>query len=162
MQKTQLLSLFDTYSGMVYRLAFSYLRHTQDAEDVVQAVFLKLIEGRAQPLPGKERAFLTQVTITCCKDVLRKVWRRRTDPLDDAIPFEQKEDRELFHAVMALPDKYRVVIHLHYYEGYSFPEIAAFLKISPSAVSMRMHRARNMLKGKLKEDCYESLLSTDF
>jgi RNA polymerase sigma factor (sigma-70 family) len=162
MQEAELLNLFDTYSGMVYRLAFSYLRQAQDAEDAVQAVFLKMIEGKAQPIQGKERAFLTQITINYCKDALRTVWRRRVEPLDDTIAFEQKEDRELFDAVMALPDKYRIVVHLHYYEGYSFPEIAAFLEISPSAVSMRMHRARNVLKNKLREDCYELLLSTDF
>lgn len=155
MQEPELLNLFNTYSSMVYRLAFSYLRNAHDAEDTVQAVFMKLIEGKAQPIPGKERALLTQITVNYCKDALRMVWRRRGEPLDASIVFEQEEDRELFDAVMALPDKYRVAVHLHYYEGYSFPEIAAFLGISSSAVSMRMHRARNILKTKLREDCYE-------
>lgn len=152
MQKTELLALFDQYSAMVYRLAYSYLRQRQDAEDTVQAVFLKLIEGTAQPINGKERAFLTQVTINYCKDVLRSVWKRRIDPLEDTITFEQKEDSELFQAVMGLAEKYRIVVHLHYYEGYSFSEIADFLQISPSAVSMRMHRARQILKTQLRED----------
>lgn len=155
MQETELLKLFDSYSNMIYRLAFSYLRNTHDAEDVVQAVFMKLIEGKAKPIYGKERAFLTQITINYCKDVLRMAWRKRVDPLDNDIVFEAKEDRELFDVVMALPDKYRIVVHLHYYENYSFPEIAEFLGISSSAVSMRMHRARNILKAKLREDCYE-------
>lgn len=155
MQEKELISLFDTYSNMVYRLAFSYLRQPQDAEDAVHAVFLKLIDGTAKPIAGRERAYLTQITVNHCRDVLRSVWRRRVDPLEDTIPFEQEEDRELFGIVMELPDKYRIVIHLHYYEGYSFSEIAAFLNISVSAVSMRMHRARNILKNKLREDCYE-------
>lgn len=146
---------FNAYSGMVYRLAFSYLGNAHDAEDTVQAVFMKLIEGKAKPIPGKERGFLMQITVNYCKDVLRTVWRRRVDPLDNSIVFEKEEDRELFNAVMALSDKYRVAVHLHYYEGYSFPEIGTFLGISPSAVSMRMHRARNILKTKLREDCYE-------
>ena len=142
MQDTEVLDLFDRFSGMVYRIAFSYLRQSHDAEDAVQAVFMKLIEENAQPMTGKERAFLTRVTINHCKDVLRSVWKNRIVPLDDSIIFEQEEDHDLFTALMALPEKYRIVIHLHYYEGYTFPEIADLLKIGSSAVSMRTHRAR--------------------
>jgi RNA polymerase sigma-70 factor (ECF subfamily) len=69
--------------------------------------------------------------------------------LDDTIKFEQEEDSELFYAVMTLPDKLRIVVHLHYYEGYNFSEIASFLKIGVSAVSMRIYRAKKMLKDKL-------------
>jgi len=152
-QDTELLELYDQYSAMVYRIAVSYLRQPQDAEDAVQAIFMKLIEGKAQPEAGKERAFLTSITINYCKDVLRSVWKRRVVPIDEEIEFEQEEDHDLFYAVMKLPDKLRIVVHLHYYEGYSFAEIASFLKISSSAVSMRLHRARNTLKDKLKEDC---------
>jgi RNA polymerase sigma-70 factor (ECF subfamily) len=140
---------------MVYRIAISYLNNTQDAEDVVQAVFLKLIEGKACPMQGKERAFITQIAVNNCKDVLRSAWKRRNVPLDDSIVFEQKEDSELFRAVMALPVKYRIVMHLHYYEGYTLSEIASFLKVGSSAVSMRLHRARKILKEKLWEDGYE-------
>ena len=150
MEKNQLLSLFHQYSNMVYRLAYNYLRSSQDAEDIVQTVFLKLIDQKAEPEPGKERAYLTRVTINCCKDQLRSAWHNRTVPIEEDIPFQKPEDRELFHAVMELPEKYRIVIYLHYYEGYTFPEIAAFLKISPSAVSMRVHRAKKRLKVQLR------------
>lgn len=152
MQEAELLHLFDQYSNMVYRLAFSYLRSQQDAEDVVQSVFLKVIEGRARPLPGKERPFLTQITINLCRDELRASRRKRVVPLEDTIVWEDKKDKELFDAVMSLPEKYRIVIHLHYYSGYSFPEIASFLKISQSAVSMRMHRGRKILEKQLRRD----------
>ncbi|MEG6613597.1 sigma-70 family RNA polymerase sigma factor [Pseudoclostridium thermosuccinogenes] len=154
MQDSELLYLFDKYANMVYRLALSYLRNTHDAEDTVQAVFIKLIEGKAQIVPGKERALLTQITINHCKDQLRLFWRRRTEQLEDHIEFVEKEDKELFRAVMSLPEKYRIVVYLHYYEGYSFSEISSFLGISPSAVSMRLHRSRNSLKSKLKEEDY--------
>ena len=152
MQEAEVLALYDQYSNMVYRMALNYLRHSQDAEDTVQAVFLKLVEGRAIPEPGKERAFLTRVTVNCCKDALRSVWRRRTEPLDEEIIFEHKEDRELFDTIMGLAVKYRVVIYMHFYEGYTFSEISDFLGISSSAVSMRIHRAKKMLKDKLRED----------
>ena len=152
MQEAEVLDLFDRYSNMVYRIALSYLRHLQDAEDAVQAVFLKLIDGRAKPEPDKERAYLTRVTINHCKDVLRSVWKRKIEPLNEDIEFIQKEDRDLFDAVMSLAAKYRIVIYLHFYEGYTFSEISDFLGISPSAVSMRIHRAKKMLQDKLRED----------
>lgn len=155
MQEKEILDIFDTYSDMVYRLALSYLRSTHDAEDVVQAVFLKIIEGKAKPEASKERAFLTQITINHCKDILRSSWRRKNLSLDETIIFEQKESQEVFHSIMALPEKYRITIYLHYYEGYSFCEIASFLRVSASAVSMRLHRARKILKQKLGDDYYE-------
>jgi RNA polymerase sigma-70 factor (ECF subfamily) len=148
-KETELLDLYDQYSNMVYRIAFSYLRQSHDAEDAVQSVFMKLIEGKAQPNVGKERAFLTRIAVNYCKDILRSGWKQRIVPLDDTIKFEQEEDSELFYAVMTLPDKLRVVVHLHYYEGYNFSEIASFLKIGVSAVSMRIYRAKKMLKDKL-------------
>lgn len=81
MQETDLLYLFDTYANMIYRIALNYLRSHQDAEDTVQAVFLKLIEGKAKPMSGKERAYLTQITLNHCRDILRTVKRRQTVPL---------------------------------------------------------------------------------
>ena len=152
MHETELLMLYDQYSKMVYRVALHYLRQPQDAEDAVQAVFLKLVEGRAKPEPGKERAFLTRVTINHCKNVLRSAWKRKAEPLEHDIAFEQGDDRELFEAIMGLHEKYRIVVYLHFYEGYTFPEIAGFLNISSSAVSMRIHRAKKHLKDILKED----------
>jgi len=149
MQEKELLGLFDCYSNMTYRIALSYLRHPQDAEDAVQAVFLKLIEGKAVPEPGKERAFITRITINYCKDVFRSAWKQRTEQLNDDIAFKHEEDYKLFHTLMGLPAKFRIVIYLHYYEGYTFPEIAGFLKISPSAVSMRIHRAKKLMKNTL-------------
>lgn len=149
------IDLFDAYSNMVYRVALSFLRNTQDAEDVVQIVFMKLIDGKANIIAGKERALLTQMTVNCCKDILRSFWRQRTDAITENIVAEEPSDRELFHAVMSLPCNYRVVVYLHYYEGYTFSEISTFLKISVSAVSMRLHRARKLLKSKLGENMDE-------
>ncbi|MDR2569320.1 MAG: sigma-70 family RNA polymerase sigma factor [Oscillospiraceae bacterium] len=152
MQELEVLSLYDLHSNMVYRIALSYLRQVQDAEDAVQVVFLKMIEGRAVPEPGKERAFITRITVNYCKDVLRSVWKNRVQPLSDEIVFEEKEDRELFDVIMGLATKYRVVIYMHFYEGYTFSEIADFMKINTSAVSMRIHRAKKLLKNILGED----------
>ncbi len=154
-EDSNLLDLYDKYGNMVYRLALSYLKNINDAEDAVQIVFTKLIEGRAMIIPDKERALLIQITINHCKDILRSFWRKRSEPLDESLVFEEEEDRELFSIVMSLPIKYRIVVYLHYYEGYSFSEISSFLGISSSAVSMRLHRSRSMLKSELMEVGYE-------
>lgn len=161
MTEAELLALFDQYHNMVYRLALTVTRSPQDAEDIVQTVFLKLMNGKHRPLPGKEKAWLAQVTVNACRDLLRSFWRRKTQPLDESIPFSTPEEGALFEAVLALPAKYRMVIHLHYYEGYTCEEIGAFLNISPSAVSMRLHRARNLLRSNLKEDLDGPLVSKD-
>ena len=156
----EVLELFDQYHDMVYRLALSCTKSRQDAEDVVQTVFLKLLDGKSPPpRPGKERAWLAQVTVNASRDLLRAFWRRRTEPLDESIPFEDPQESELFSAVMALPPKYRAAVHLHYYEGYTLEEIAGLLHISPSAVSMRLHRARKLLRSSLEDDYGSEIIS---
>ena len=160
MTEAELLALFDQYHDLVYRLALSYTRSVPDAEDVVQTVFLKALEGKNPPRPGKERPWLSRVTVNCCRDLLRS-WRyRRHDPLEAAEQlFAQPEDRELFSAVMELPERERAAVYLHYYEGYTFQEIGEILHISPSAVSMRLHRARKQLQASLKEENHEMAIS---
>ena len=154
MEQNIVLELYDHYADMVYRIALSYLRSTQDAEDTVQTIFLKLMESDIKIITGKERAFLTKVTINHCKNLLSAAKRHESIPLDDVegILFSQPEDREVFRAVMELPEKYRLVVFLHYFEGYSFREIAQSLHIGISAVSMRLYRAKNILKSKIGGD----------
>ena len=147
-----IIKLYDEYKNTVYRLALSYLNNPQDAEDVVQIVFLKLIDDKANIVIGKERALLTKITVNHCKDVLRSFWRKNKEELSIDIPCDNPNDYEqqrILNAIMTLPTKYRVVVHLHYYEGYTFKEIAKILNVSGSTVSMRIHRARKMLKKEL-------------
>ena len=152
MTQEEILSLFDQYHNMVYRLALTATHSIQDAEDVTQSVFLKLLDGCPAPQKDKERSWLATVTVNTCRDLMRSSWRRKTEPLEEAIPFSAPEESALFEAVMELPDKYRIVTHLHYYEGYTSLEITEMLHIKPSTVSMRLHRARTMLRSALKED----------
>lgn len=133
MERETVLELFDRYADMVYRVALSYLRSLQEAEDVVQTVFLKLLEGNVAVYPGKERAFLTKITINRCKNFLSAAKRHETVPLDGAVLLVQPEDRDLFRAVMELPEKYRIVVGLHYFEGCSFREISELLHIGAPA-----------------------------
>lgn len=143
--------LFHKYKDDVYRLAVSYTKGRQDAEDVCQNVFLKLMK---QPHidPGKEKSWLMQVTANECRSLLRSSWWRTTVPMEDSLSVSAPESSGVLEALLQLPPKYRVVIYLHYYEGYHTAEIARLLKISQSAVTTRLSRARRDLKTILQED----------
>ena len=107
---------------------------------------------RKKPLDrGKEKAWLLTCTANACKDHLKSFWKKHVVALDDTITFSGEADKELWEAVNTLPPKYRVVVHLYYYEGYQQDEIAEILKISRTAVQTRMSRARNQLKEVLRE-----------
>ena len=144
------LYLFNRYRDDVYRLAVSYTHNPHEAEDVSQTVFLKLVE-QGELTPGKEKAWLMQVTANECRSLLRSGWWKRTAPLDDTVPAPQTQVDETMQAVMSLPPKYRVVLYLRYYENYTTTEIAQLLKISQSTVTTRLSRGRERLKILLKE-----------
>ena len=143
-------SLFELYKDDVYRLAVSFTRNPQEAEDVCQTVFLKLMEARVSP--GKERAWLMQVTANQCRSLLRSAWWRRTAPLEDCVHAWGIQENGVLEALMALRPKYRVVLYLHYYENQSSAEIGKLLRISQSAVTTRLSRGRQLLKDALKEE----------
>lgn len=114
-----------------------------------QTVFMKLLESKVTP--GKERAWLMQVTVNQCRSLLRSSWWKYTVPLDETILAPDTESSGIRQAVMALKPKYRVVVYLHYYEQYTTAEIARMLHITPSAVTTRLDRARQQLRQVLKE-----------
>lgn len=152
MECTALSRLFRDYGDDVYRLAYSYLGSGPDAEDACQTVFLKIAEGRGEPSPGREKAWLLTCAANVCKNQLRSFWRRHVGELDESIPLRESRDREVYRAVMALPPKYRAVVHLYYFEGYDQGEIGKILHISRTAVQTRMSRARAMLRKELSDD----------
>ncbi|MGN1116423.1 MAG: RNA polymerase sigma factor [Candidatus Ornithomonoglobus sp.] len=135
------------YIDTVYRLALARTKSREHAEDVTQDVFLKLMQSKKQFEREEHlKAWLLRVTINHTKDLLMSSWLRKTDALDENIPVEDNEKSELYEAVMQLPVKYRTVIHLHYYEGYSIDEIAGIMKIKQGTVKAQLHRGREMLK----------------
>ena len=144
------LALFQQYRDDVYRLALSYTRSPQEAEDVCQSVFLKLLEHPPRT-PGAEKAWLMQVCANQCRNLLRSHWWSRTTPLEDVHSVPGQSLDPVKEAVMALKPEYRAVVYLYYYEGYSTDEIGKLLRISQSAVSTRLHRARHQLKQELEE-----------
>lgn len=150
MEKQEVAKLYDRYAQDVYRLALSYLYHSQDAEDVCHSVFLTLVEKDVTLFPGKEKAWLLKCTANACKNHLKSFWKQHTEELNDNLVFCDQKDRELWAVVGTLPPKYRAVIHLYYYEGYRQGEIADILSITRTAVQTRMQRARQILEKELK------------
>lgn len=145
-----ILNLFHRYRDDVYRLAVNFTHNPQEAEDVCQTVFLKLIEQNSLQ-PGKEKAWLMQVTANECRSLLRSSWWKRTVALDETVPAPEYKMDETIQAVMALPPKYRVVIYLRYYEEYTTAEIGRLLKLPVSTVTTRLARGREQLKKRLGE-----------
>lgn len=148
--------VLELYNKMVYRLAYARTGNVQDAEDVLQEVFLRYI--RANKIFNDEehrKAWLLRVTVNCSKTLVTSSWnRRRSDEETDDSSFGT-EDKQLegfdtrsavLEAVGSLPEKYRVVVHLFYYEELSVEEIGRITGSGLSAVKTRLHRARNMLR----------------
>lgn len=147
--------LVNTYSDLILRLSYTYLKSTEDAKDICQTVFLKLLEKpRPFDSPEHERAFLIRSTINTCKDVLKSHWRRTTVDLDAAgqVPAPQAEEGSLLAAMELLPPKYRTVLYLYYYEGYNAREIAELLGERPATVSTRLSRGRAQLRTLLESE----------
>ncbi len=140
--------MFHQYKNDVYRLALSYTRSIQEAEDICQTVFLKAMGQRIAP--GKEKAWLMQVTANECRSLLRSAWWKRTAPLEECTN-AAREKYGILEELLALEPKYRVTLYLHYYEGFSTAEIGKLLHISQSAVTTRLSRGRKLLKDRLEE-----------
>jgi len=150
-EQKEVIRMFEEYSEDVFRLALSYLQNRQDAEDVCQSVFVKLMSHKKPLEFGKEKAWLLTCTANACKDYLKSFWRKNTVELNETMVFANEAGRELWAVVNSLAPKYRSVVHLYYYEGYSQDEIAKILNISRTAVQTRMSRAREQLKEVLHE-----------
>ena len=142
---------YDAHSHAVFRLAMVYLGRHADAEDVTQEVFLRLLSRAPVFADGEhEKRWLLQVTANLCRDQLRGFWRKRVTELEDTLPAAPPDELEALSAVLSLPEKYKLPIHLYYYEGYSVAEVAEILRLGQSAVKMRLKRGRELLKLELE------------
>ena len=154
MERQAFMDAVAQHQDMVYRIALHWFGIPQDAEDAVQEVFLRLYL-REGPFDSPEhlRRWLLRVTVNVCKDALKSPWRKRRISME-SIPepvFEEPEQRELYREVLALPEKYRTVLGLYYYEELSTKEIAVLLNIRQTAVTTRLSRGRDLLKQRLME-----------
>lgn len=152
MKKNDCEELYYRHADEVYRMAFLFLRNTADAEDAVTEVFLRYLHK--QPAfhdHEHEKAWLLTVTANYCRDQLRKVKYAAEDI--DAIPDQPMEqtDKHVIEEVLSLPVKFRQVIYLYYYEGYSVREISHMTGVKESTLQSRLAEARRLLKMKLEE-----------
>lgn len=145
----------EQYADTVRRICLVHLKNYADTEDIFQTVFVKyLLHTAPFASPEHERAWIIRVTINACKDLLRSVFRRRTLSLEEVAeqPAPADEHRAVLQAVQALPAAYRDVVYLHYYEGYTAPEIAGILGKNVNTVYTRLTRARGLLRRTLGGD----------
>ena len=140
------------YGDTVYRLAFAYTRNRADADDVFQEVFLRYFR-RAPAFETEEhrKAWLLRVTINRAKSCLSRRVLHGPPQAGGAVPFSAPASMELHEALSKLAPKYRTVIHLFYYEGYSTAQIAQILDQKESTVRSRLKRGREKLKPLLEE-----------
>lgn len=146
----------ERYSDTVRRLCMIHLKNYADTEDIFQAVFLKYVLSSVSfESEEHEKAWIIRVTINACKDLLKSFFRSRTvsleQVLDQPAPLAP-EHREVLEAVLALPPKYKDVVYLHYYEGYTAPEIGRILGKNVNSVYTLLTRARQLLRETLGGD----------
>ncbi len=143
----------ERYGDTVRRLCMMHLKNHADTEDIFQTVFLNYVLSSVSfESDEHEKAWLIRVTINACKDLLKSVFRRRTVSLEQLLdqPAPMPPDhREVLEAVLALPQKYRDVVYLHYYEGYTAPEIGRILGKNPNTVYTLLTRAKQLLRDRL-------------
>ena len=148
--------LVERYQQNLYAAAFNVCKNQMDAEDIVQEAFLQYYTSKKEFDDEQHiRAWLIRVVINKAKNCNLTFWRRNKSKLDEnkeTLVFETPASKELFEEVMKLPEKYRIVIHLFYYEDYSVREIADILKLSESNAKVRLTRGRTLLRNVLKEE----------
>ena len=151
MEREEAERLTRLFAPAVYRMAYTRLGNRADAEDVTQEALLRKV--RSAPVFDSDEhgnAWLLRVAANCANDLWRSAWRRKTEPMDEDTPAPEPEEGGVLEAVLALPEKYRLAVHLFYYEGMTVAEIAGIIGKSESAVKSRLGRARDMLRVALK------------
>ena len=146
----------DLYADTVRRLCMIYLKSYDDTEDIFQNVFIKYLLSSAEfTSPEHEKAWIIRVTINECKDFLKSLFRKSV-PIDDILELRAEdtdaETSDVLDAVLSLPKKYKDVVYLHYYEGYSAAETAKLLRKNVNTVYTNLARARRLLKERLGDD----------
>lgn len=146
----------ESYTDLIFRIAYQNLGNRVDAEDVVQETFIRLISAPSFDDDAHMKGWLIRVTINLCKDLKKSVWHRKTTELEENNYSFSQEQQKIMDEVWQLPVKYRNVIYLHYYEEYTILEIAKILNINRNTVNSWLTRARRKLKDILIEGGIQS------
>lgn len=146
---------YDKYAQMLYRIAYLHTGSVQESEDILQDVFIKLIYN-APKFKSEEhkKAWLIRVITNQCKDYLKSARHGNLPMHNEILSSENQKDdaMDIQSKIISLDKKYKTVIYLFYYEDYSVKQISSCLRLSESAVKMRLKRAREILKKELMND----------
>ena len=152
-EKQRVLECYQRHKDMIYKLAWAYCKDRYQADDVFQEVFFKYLKYHPRfKTPEHEKAWFIRTTINVCKNLLNNKWNRDMVQLqvwDEGQAFQRGTGdafEELKEAILDLPEKYRIPIHLYYYEEYSVREIAKFLRMNESTVQTHLQRGREKIK----------------
>ena len=154
----EIAEIYERNKKTVYRVCFAYMRNMADTEDAVQNTFFQLIKaGKPFESAEHEKAWLIRTATNICKNILRNWWHKREN-LDDHQNLRGDvniKNDDVFNVVLGLPDKYKTVVYLYYYEGYNSIEISKILEKPQSTIRNHLHEARSILREKLGGDFYE-------
>ncbi|MBQ4282740.1 MAG: sigma-70 family RNA polymerase sigma factor [Lachnospira sp.] len=166
LRKEDIEALITRNKNSICKLAYCYVKNTDDVQDIYQSVFEKYLKYTPSfESEEHEKAWFIRTTINTCKNVCSSAWHKKVfafqhDDLQQQIEAHQSlcttesnpMTEKLLSSIMKLPDKYRVVIHLYYYEDYPTKEIARLIGSSVATVKTRLCRARDMLEQSLKSE----------
>jgi len=151
----EIAEVYGRHKDTIYRICFAYMKNAGDTEDAVQDTFVKLIKSEVFfENVEHEKAWLIRVASNLCKNNLRHWWRKRENLEDyENLHIEDTSHKnEIFTAVIGLPNKYKTVVYLYYYEGYDSVEIAKILQKPQSTIRFYLSNARKILREKLGGD----------
>ncbi len=160
--KKDLNEIVERYKQLIYGIALSYTKNKTDADDVFQEVFLTYI--KKEPIFNDEehrKAWLINTAVNCSKKAVFNPWKKRISEIDETIPddknkfFETEEQNIIFSVLSSLPQKYRIVLHLFYFEDMSISNIARNLGIKEGTVKVQLNRGREMMRERLKGDYFD-------
>lgn len=158
MKKRDLEKEFETkyndYGKMLFRIAYLYVGNSADAEDVLQEVFIKYLSGKYRFRDAEhEKAWFIRVTQNKSLDYVKRKERKNIslDAINEFTYQKNSDSADILKKVLSLPEKYKSSVILYYYNDYSIEEISKILKISNSAVKMRLKRSREILKLELED-----------
>lgn len=154
----EIAEIYTRHVNTIYRICYTYMKNSSDTEDIVQETFIRLIKfGGSYESEEHEKAWLIRTAVNLCKDNLKHWWRKREN-LEDyqnlQDDYNTKNDDTL-EVVVGLPDKYKTVVYLYYYEGYTSVEISKILSKPQSTIRNYLHEARNILRTRLGSDLNE-------
>lgn len=154
MKKKDVEKIVRKYADLVYRVAFTMMKNKDDAEDIFQDIFIKVCTENVSFMSEEhEKAWLIRVTKNKCLDFLKRSCNKNKEELDqNLVKDESSNNQHVVDEVLKLPDKYRIVIYMFYFEGYKISEIASILDINESTIKSQLVKARELLKESLKEE----------